>query len=552
MRVTQRLFAKSEPRAHTGFSMDKPEWTAMRILILALVALAWTSGNTLAASRVALVIGNSAYAHVPTLKNPENDAKAIGEALSQLGFEVTDKTDLDLPAMNQALRDFSKLTRDAEMAVIYYAGHGIEVDKQNFLIPTDAKLASDADVEFETVPLDQMDRAVSGASLLSLVMIDACRDNPFANQMTRKKATRSIGRGLARVDAPEGTLIAFAAQEGTTAEDGDGKHSPFASALLETLEEPGLDIRILFGKVRDTVMAATDNRQRPFTYGSLPGRSIFLVNPSITIVIPPDGSAQPGSTDIEMALWDTVKDSDNPALLRSYLDKYSDGAFAEVARVKIDDLMAGYREQITQCNALAEDPDQRDKTTAGVDFESLRAQAGEAGMACAGAILAEPDNPKLLYQAARARHAEGRHDLSLPLFTRSADAGYPLAISSLGWMYFNGEGVAQDKQKGIAYDLKAADAGDADAQYTLGVIYETGDGVAADASEAARFYRMAADQGYTDAQYDLGRIYSGGAGLPADKEKAAHWFRKAADQDDARAAEALKELCSAKRYPDCP
>jgi hypothetical protein len=248
----------------------------MRLAAIILAILAFASGSALAASRVALVIGNSAYADVPRLNNPENDAKAIGEVFARLGFEVTEKTDLDFASLNRTLRDFAKLSRDADMAVIYYAGHGIEVDKQNFLIPTDAKLAGDDDVEFETVSLDQMNRAVAGASELSLVMIDACRDNPFANQMSRRKGTRSIGRGLARVDPTQGTLVAFAAQEGTTAEDGDGKHSPFASALLETLEEPGLDIRILFGKVRDTVMAATNNRQRPFTYGSLPGREIFL------------------------------------------------------------------------------------------------------------------------------------------------------------------------------------------------------------------------------------------------------------------------------------
>ena len=220
------------------------------VFMLGFVGTAW------AESRVALVIGNSIYEKAPKLANPGNDSADIAASLTRLGFKVQLHSNLDFQRMNQALRDFARASRNSEMAVVYYAGHGIEVDKKNWLIPTDAQLASDAEIEFETVSLDLLSQAVSGATVLRLVMVDACRENPFARQMNRQNATRSIGRGLARVEDPgPGTLVVFAAAEGQLAEDGTGRNSPFATALLAQIEKPGNEVGSLFRKVRDDVMA---------------------------------------------------------------------------------------------------------------------------------------------------------------------------------------------------------------------------------------------------------------------------------------------------------
>ena len=221
-------------------------------------------GAAQAAQRVALVIGNSAYEHVPFLPNPGNDARAMSDAFERLGYSVTRIENAGRETLFRGLQDFKRAAGASDVAVVFYAGHGIEVDKSNFLVPVDAKLARDDDVEYEAVPLDLVMRAVGGARRLGLVVLDACRHNPFVASMQRAGATRSIGRGLARVAPSGGTLVAYAAEEGKTAADGDGRNSPYTGALLRYLEEPGLDVGRLFRKVRAAVVRETGGAQKPF------------------------------------------------------------------------------------------------------------------------------------------------------------------------------------------------------------------------------------------------------------------------------------------------
>jgi uncharacterized caspase-like protein len=228
--------------------------------------------------RVALVIGNADYANVPDLVNPTNDAADLRDALVRLGFEVTFAADVDDSGMRRALRDFGETAADADIALVYYAGHGIEIDGTNYLIPVNARLRSDRDVEFETVRLDAVVGALEASRGLKIVLVDACRNNPFVADMTRSAATRSIGRGLSRID-PGGVLVGYSARGGTIALDGEGRNSPYAAALLRHIEEPGLEIGKLFRLVRDTVLETTGGEQEPFTYGSLPGEDIFLIPP---------------------------------------------------------------------------------------------------------------------------------------------------------------------------------------------------------------------------------------------------------------------------------
>ncbi|WP_338701410.1 caspase family protein [Bradyrhizobium sp. 26S5] len=232
-----------------------------------------------AASRVALVIGNSSYKNAAPLSNPVNDAQIVEATLKNAGFDVV-QTRLDLQAaeMRRALRDFADQSRDADVAVVYYAGHGIEIEGTNYLIPVDATLERDTDVYDEAFSLDRVLLAVEPARQLRLVILDACRNNPFSDKMKRTVGSRAISRGLARIEPPtSNTLVAFAAKAGSTASDGNSKNSPYASALVKYIGTPGLDLRRVFGFVRDDVMKATGNRQEPYVYGTLGGDDVPLV-----------------------------------------------------------------------------------------------------------------------------------------------------------------------------------------------------------------------------------------------------------------------------------
>ena len=233
--------------------------------------------------RIALVIGNSAYKNVPALTNPARDADTIASALRSAGFKTVQlRNDLTREKLTDALQGFAAEADKADWAVVYFAGHGLEVNGTNYLVPVDARLAADRDVEFEAVPLDRVMSAVSGAKRLRLVLLDACRDNPFANQMRRSVATRSIGRGLTNVEPEAGTLVVYAAKHGQVALDGDGGNSPFVAALTKRMKTPGLEVRRLFDHVRDDVLEMTNRAQQPFSYGSLPGSEDYYFRAAAT------------------------------------------------------------------------------------------------------------------------------------------------------------------------------------------------------------------------------------------------------------------------------
>jgi tetratricopeptide (TPR) repeat protein len=226
--------------------------------------------------RIALVIGMSAYANVGQLRNPGSDARSIADAFRRLGFaDVIEREDLTRAKLEEALKEFGDKAADADWAVIYYAGHGVERNGVNYLVPVDAKLARAEHVEDEAVTLTRVLSKTEAAHKLRMVILDACRNNPF--RMTSAEGrSRAIGRGLSPVEPARGVLVAYAARDGTTADDGDSGHSPFTQALLANLETPGVDIRIMFSKVRDQVLARTNNAQEPFTYGSLPGQNFYF------------------------------------------------------------------------------------------------------------------------------------------------------------------------------------------------------------------------------------------------------------------------------------
>jgi Tfp pilus assembly protein PilF len=230
--------------------------------------------------RVALVIGNSQYRAVPALPNPKRDAQAVADALRQAGFATVELAmDLDRDGMVKALRSFRSQADRADWALVYFAGHGIEINRVNYLIPVDAKLDDDRDVKDEAVSYEALLNAIAGARALRLVVLDACRSNPFRERMHRSIASRgSLDRGLAPPPETEpGTLVVYSAKEGeVAADDVDGVNSPFAKAFVARLKVPGREVRRMFDDVRDDVIEVTNKRQQPFTYGSLPGRRDFF------------------------------------------------------------------------------------------------------------------------------------------------------------------------------------------------------------------------------------------------------------------------------------
>ncbi|MGJ4953705.1 caspase family protein [Bradyrhizobium sp. HKCCYLS20291] len=242
-----------------------------------LAALAPQATAAPSTRRVALVIGNGAYTSVHALPNPPRDARLIADTLRAAGFQsVTLVNDLSRDKFFDALRSFEAEAEKADWAVVYYAGHGFEIGGVNYLVPIDARLAADKDAETEAVALEQVLAAVGAARKLRLVILDACRDNPFAPGMKQTLALKLVDKGFSNIEPGAGMMVVYAAKHGATALDGDGGNSPFATSLARTIKEPRIEVRKLFDIVRDDVWAMTKQRQQPFTYGSPPGREDFF------------------------------------------------------------------------------------------------------------------------------------------------------------------------------------------------------------------------------------------------------------------------------------
>jgi uncharacterized caspase-like protein len=280
--------------------------------------------------RVALVIGNAVYASANRLANPPNDARLVANALRSAGFQTVDaRSDLGVQAFGRALRDFRVQANGAQVALIYYAGHGIEGSGKNWLIPVDATLATEYDLTYEAISLEQVMDALTGADL-RVVILDACRDNPLGRSWTRN--TRAVARGLAPVEADD-VLVIYAAAPGMTAADGQGSaNSPFASALARRLPEPGLAIQLLGGRVRDDVLSATSSRQRPFVSASITGEPFYLVSGASGVL--PRPNAAEGSA-LEIAVWQSAQATNTLGAYNEYLSQYPAGRFAAFARQRI-------------------------------------------------------------------------------------------------------------------------------------------------------------------------------------------------------------------------
>ena len=472
-----------------------------RVLIILLLVLTPLPAM---AEKVAMVIGMGAYQHVIQLKNTVNDARHIGATLKRAGFKVTYAINETQSQLLDALKVFSFQAETADVAVIYYAGHGVEVGGENYLIPVDAQVASNKDVLRVSVSLKQLLKAVDSARKIRVVILDACRDNPFGDLVdTSAKTgangngtgTRSAGQkvGLAPVNPDQGTLVAFAAKQGEVALDGSGQDSPYALALMHKLDVPGLEISLMFRQVRDEVLKATDNLQEPYTYGSLSGTPYYLAGPG------------KGNTNV---------------------NKVTD------PRVAWSDLRPN---EIQQLRALAKRGSTR--SMLGLAYISqnpndTRYNPAEAlkyfkKAAAAGSPEAEFELAKIYEQGLGVTPDPAK---ALKLYKASADQGFAAAQNNLGIIYFQGElGVKADRTKGMDYIGKAADLRDTEAMFNFADMIELGLVPGMGHKDAARYLYNAVRAGSKKVLYQLSHnasAFSVKTRIALQKELAKHNFYK--------------------------
>ena len=341
-------------------------------LILSLACMVFTASAANAEKRVAFVVGNGTYKNVAPLPNPSVDAKAMASALRNVGFEVVEGTNLTRDKMTERLLDFGKKAQGADVAVFFYAGHGIAISGTNYLLPIDADIKSEMDVKLgAAINIDLTLEQTMGDAKVKLVFLDACRDNPFAAKIKSNSATRSVNvqTGLAEMKSGEGTLIAFATGPGQTALDGqEGGNSPFTRALLANLTQPGVEIQQAMTKVRAQVNEETNKGQLPWGHTNLIG-AVYLNGAPAPGAAPTASSAQVAmasrsGTDVELEFWRSIKDSNKPEELNAYLTSYPNGQFRSLALSRIASLESGAKEAAATRNL-----------TTGIDPATFTAEA---------------------------------------------------------------------------------------------------------------------------------------------------------------------------------
>lgn len=419
------------------------------ITLIAIAIMSVTAYAAEAANRVALVIGMSKYQTIPTLANTINDATAIAGKLEGLGFEVDRAIDLPLKDLIHTVSAFSFKSETSDIALIYFAGHGVELNGQNFLIPVDVKITKPSDVGGQAITLKQLLAAVENARKLRVVILDSCRNNPFSDWPIQEVAkagaedfdsteTRSLRKqGLAEPSVDKGTLVVYAAKDGEVALDGEGGHSPFAKALIDQLPARNIEIGMMFRQVRDAVLRETKNKQEPHFYGSLSGVPFFLAGSDTNIASLTDRKTAWGSLapDQELQLASLAKEGNVRAML-------------------------------------------------GLGYMSLST------------------NDKARFKPERA----------FALFTEAADKGDPEAMFELGKLYEKGIGTDQDVGKALGLYQKAADLGFADAINDLGFLYYQGAvGQKPDRKKAVEFFLKAADLRHPQAMYNVAALIDDGA-----------------------------------------
>lgn len=528
-----------------------------------------------AEKRVALVVGNSDYQAIGVLPNPVNDADRLGKALEDLEFAVIREKNLDQAAFQAAIRQFAQALKGADVALFFYAGHGIQVEGENYLLPTDTRLESEDQIASRLISLKSVISQMAREAKTKIVLLDACRNNPFAPGLARSMGKRSVmvGQGLAEVDADAGTLIAYATEPGNVALDGEDGNSPFTKALLGHVASPGLDVARMMRRVRTDVIEATGGAQIPWENSSLTNDFSFNTQ---------SGASLPVSGD--QALWEAVRSGGSPDEVRLYLERFPNGAFAKEALA----LLNGVRERPQVSISKTEDRKAR-ASEAGYVKACLSAETADLGagvaeetvQACFDAVAHYPNSAllRLLYgrvldrtgdeseaarqyrQSAELKNTDAMVELAvaydlgkgvewqpeetLRLLEKAAEAGNPEAMNLLANIYAEGNIVDYDEEKSFHWFLKAAEAGDTEAAFYAGSGYELGEGTEANAFRARHWYQIAADAGDTLAATNLGMMFVEGRGGDRNLEHGRVLLERAAAAEDVLA---MREL--AKRYLD--
>jgi uncharacterized caspase-like protein len=430
---------------------------SLRLRAILLAALMLLIGQpAFAEKRVALIIGNAAYQNAPQLPNPVNDAQLMSATFKSAGFDVVDfRQNLSALETRRVLRDFADAAQNADIAVVYYAGHGIEVDGTNYLIPVDAKLERDTDVFDEALSLDRLLIAVEPATQLRLVILDACRDNPFTKTMKRSTASRSIDRGLAKIEpSSPNTLIAYSAKAGSTALDGNSRNSPFSLALSNHLTTPGLDVRKALGYVRDDVLKATSNHQEPFVYGSLGGDEVPLV-PAKTAPAPqPAAGAPPPNPQAEARRdYELALQIGNKSAFNAFLAQYPDGFYASLARLQLEKLAAEETHAVAEQKARVTEAERERLVSIGATREAQAKADADAKAAEQARVAAEQARQTAQAQAAEAERNRVALAATAPT-TPAAPAATPSAAPATNVASLNAGSLQADLTRSLQSELR--------------------------------------------------------------------------------------------------
>lgn len=459
---------------------------------VALVLIGCTAASipAFADRRVALVIGNSAYRNTVQLPNPRNDATDVAKMLKSAGFEVVEGVDLDKRDMDDAFRRFADAAAGADAALFFYGGHGFQFQGTNYLVPVDARLTGGADVGTQMARVDDVLANLQRASGVRILMLDACRDNPLADQLLAQANPAravTITRGLARIKQTAGTVIAYSTQPGAVAADGEGRNSPFAVAFIQQVSKPGVEIGPLFRHVAADVYKATNERQLPEVTFSLLGDFYFVGQPPVA---PPPVAAAPSATQMAALVLPT------PAA----------------------------RTAAEGCDRLAASAEDIDRPSGVPGVALNRIQPRLAVDACRAALTLAPDHRRVQFQLSRALSVAGENAEARNWLVKSAAAGSVAAMSDLAVMLETGEGGPVDLPRAVTLFDQAAASGNVPAMRNIGIEFENGVGRPADAAQAAQWYRKAADTGDPQSMGFLAVLYLQGTGVPKDASQARAWI----------------------------
>jgi TPR repeat protein len=456
-----------------------------------------------AETRVALVIGNSNYA-TNRLKNPRSDAGLMAKSLASTGFEVMTVMDATAEAMRDAISRFGgRLQEPDAVALFYYAGHGVQIDGENYLIPLGSDIRSAEDVTEFGVPLQSVMRTMQRSSTrLNIVVLDACRNNPFAAGAW----TASVS-GLAPVVAPADTIIAYATGPGQLADDGSGDNSPYTAALASEVMQPGATLEDVFRATRRHVLERTANHQTSWEHSSLVSQFYFV--PRVADVAPVAGTAA-SSHMLEITAWERIKDKHDPQVIKDHMLRFPNGLFVELAAVRLAKIEA-MRSQTPWSWMM----------TGGIDSEA-RLAAAQATYDKALAIDIDGALPSELA-------------LVVKLYTEAASEGLPSAMYRVGRSFDKGRGVSKDLLEAAKWYQRASELNFAPAMAALGTMHEFGEGAAPNLAEALRLYRAAADAGDAAGMTSLAYLYSRGKGAAVDTVEARRLYKAASDKNYPRA-----------------